>query len=478
MQGELTMTWTMRLAATATAAMLTLSGGAARAQDTSGATQLRVHGSNTIGAKLGPDLAKALAASQGLTAGVTKPGAKPEIFDLEFSKSESNQRSIFKFEAEGSGSAPTGLASGAADVGMMSRPINDKELAATAAAGLGDLRATGAENVIALDGLVVIVNRNNSVGALTIDQIARIFSGEIKDWAEVGGTRGPINIYARDNVSGTWDTFKSLVLDPGKRALAAGAKRYESSEELSDNVDGDVQGIGFIGFAYIRNAKPLKIATPCGLQFTPEAFGVRTEEYPLARRLYMYVPSTKKNDAAAAYIRFALSDQAVQTVDDAGFISLKLEQSSERYVADRAKAARDFSDAVNAAAATRLIDGFADLTGKSGRVSTTFRFETASDALDARSREDVRRVADYVKSTGVDPQRLSLVGFADPRGNFRQNLELSDRRAKQIAAALGRLGLTIPAANVKGFGIVAPVACSDGAAGLAKNRRVEVWVRR
>lgn len=440
------------------------------------ALELRIHGSNTIGAKLAPDIAKAMAAAKGLTGVVTKPGAKPEFFDIEAQKSESNQRYLFRFQAEGTGSAPIGLAQGKADVGMMSRPINDKEVVDTGVAGLGDLRAVGAENVIALDGLVVIVNKSNPVGALTIDQIARIFSGEIKNWSEVGGTAGAINIYARDNVSGTWDTFKSLVLDPGKRALVAGAKRFESSDDLSDSVGGDVQGIGFIGFAYIRGNKALKISTACGLQFTPEPFGVRAEEYPLSRRLYMYLPATRKNDAAAAYVRFALSEAAEPAVDQAGFISLKPERATAAYMLERGQLDR-LKAATTDDAAPRLMDALAGEIKQAARLSTTFRFRTASSDLDSRAVEDVRRLADYLKKAKIDPQKIALFGFADIRGQFRRNLELSNARASQVAAELTRSGFAVPPANVRGFSVLAPVACSDGDNGLAKNRRVEVWVR-
>jgi phosphate transport system substrate-binding protein len=90
------------------------------------------------------------------------------------------------------------------------------------------------EHVVGLDGLAIIVNKSNAVSALSKAQLASIFTGEIADWRELGGAAGPIKVLSRDDKSGTYDTFKALVLGKGK--LAAGAVRIEDSRELSDRV--------------------------------------------------------------------------------------------------------------------------------------------------------------------------------------------------------------------------------------------------
>ena len=90
------------------------------------------------------------------------------------------------------------------------------------------MTAAKVENVIALDGLAIVVNKDNPVQALTLDQIAEIFSGQITNWERVGGPSAPISLYARDAKSGTFDTFKNLVLEKDKdrkRELSASAKR-------------------------------------------------------------------------------------------------------------------------------------------------------------------------------------------------------------------------------------------------------------
>src|SRR5439155_922505 len=74
----------------------------------------------------------------------------------------------------------------------------------------GDMTSPAAEHVLGLDGIAVILSKNNPVESLSKGQVAQLFAGEITDWSQVGGPSGPVNIYARDDKSGTYDTFKTL----------------------------------------------------------------------------------------------------------------------------------------------------------------------------------------------------------------------------------------------------------------------------
>ena len=438
--------------------------------------ELKLQGSNTIGAKLVPELARGFAEVNGFAGELIRPGSTPEEFDAEYSKAESDQHQVYRFQAEGSATAFTGLAAGAADIGMSSRMVKKEELDATRDA-LGDLQLPGAENVIALDGVVVITNPDNPVSALTLDQISRVFAGEITDWACLGGNPGTIAIYARDAKSGTFDTFKALTLDPEKRKLADSAKRFESSEELSEAVVRDPNGIGFIGFAYVGNAKPLTVGTSCGLKFRPEEFSVKTEEYPLSRRLYLYLPPNSRTAAAQAFVNYALSAPAQEIVAKNKFINLNATAGSAMYTLERNQYNR-VRGVTPSASSMRLMDSLSDRIADGLRLSVTFRFKMGSADLDNRALDDLRRLTGYIKQHPGIERRLTLFGFADQKtGSEAVNLELSVRRAKQIAAALEAQGTKIPEQQVQGYGIIAPVACNDSDAAVEKNRRVEVWLR-
>jgi glucose/mannose transport system substrate-binding protein len=266
---------------------------------------LRLHGSNTIGNELAPALCEDFLKYQGATSVQRKPGSKEDEVDIEaVLPSESGETLTIEIQSHGSSTAFEDLAHGQCDIGMSSRQIKPDEAQRCATAGLGDLSTPSCENVLALDGVAVLVNKSNGVSSLTKQQLADIFSGKITDWAQVGGTGGPIYLYAPDDKSGTLDTFKSLVLNP--RPISARASRFEDSAKLSDAVAADNNAIGFAGTAFTRNCKALAISNGTDKPQLPTTFAISAGNYPLSRRLYLYVAADTQNKWTRKFVEFAL----------------------------------------------------------------------------------------------------------------------------------------------------------------------------
>ncbi|WP_297843886.1 substrate-binding domain-containing protein, partial [Pseudomonas sp.] len=198
-----------------------------------GVAALRIQGSNTIGASLGPALVVGLLQTQGFEDVRIESGAH-ENEQRVVGKTADGHRVFIEVAAHGSGTGFSALKAGTTDLAASSRRIKDSEL--TDLAALGDLKSPKAEQVIAIDGVAVILHPVNPLRQLNTEQLARIFSGEIHNWEELGGTGGAIHLYARDDQSGTFDTFNELVLVKNHKTLARSAKRFESSEQLSDEV--------------------------------------------------------------------------------------------------------------------------------------------------------------------------------------------------------------------------------------------------
>ena len=217
---------------------------------------------------------------------VIAPGANEEEKTVEGTLPGDGAASEIQVQAHGSATAFTGLADGSCDIGMASRKIKPDEIAKLSA--LGDMTSPASEHIVGLDGIAVIVNQANPLTSLTKDQLSKIFSGATTDWSAAGGGSGTIHLYARDDKSGTFDTFKSLVL--GSANLASSARRFEDSSALSDAVANDANGIGFIGLPYVRSAKAIAVAETGAMPMLPNRFTVATEDYPLSRRLYLYTP--------------------------------------------------------------------------------------------------------------------------------------------------------------------------------------------
>jgi phosphate transport system substrate-binding protein len=249
-------------------------------------TVLRIQGSNTIGAKLGPALVKGMMEEEGLRAIQQTPGDRENEVHILGHDAQGNQVQV-ELAAHGSSTGFAALKDGSAELAASSRPIKDAEFQDLA--GFGDLRSQYAEQVIAIDGLAIIQHPANPLRALTTAQLAAVFAGEVKTWEELGGQGGAIHLYARDDQSGTYDTFKELVLSRQGKSLAAGAQRFESNDKLSAAVSADPQGIGFVGLASINQARALAIADGDSQAMAPGADLIATEDYPLSRRLFLYI---------------------------------------------------------------------------------------------------------------------------------------------------------------------------------------------
>lgn len=407
-----------------------------------------ISGSNTVGAQLAPDWAVAFLTQKG----AVQVGVTPLKTENEFRvEGYSGDKPVYiDIHAHGSSTGFQRLREKHADIAMSSRAINNTELEQLRS--LGDFTQYSSEHVVAIDGLAVIVHPRNPVGSLTIKEIAKLFSGEIRNWQALGGPDRPVNVYARDDKSGTWDTFKSLVLQQGA-TLAQSALRFESNDALSDEVAGDLGGIGFVGLASVRQAKALAVIAGATAAVKPDHIHVATEDYPLARRLYLYTPQTSTNPYVAEFVQFAQSQQGQQIVEHVGFVS----QNPIRLNVDVDQGPLSYRT----------------LAAKAQRLSINFRFQAGKAELDNKAKRDIWRLAAYLKDPDNQHLRVHLVGFSNKKTDPGLSTVLSKLRATAVKLELFRYGIITEA--IAGYGSERMVADTEGFTGQ-KNDRVEVWV--
>ena len=414
-------------------------------------TLLNIHGSNTVGESLAPSLAVAYLKAKGLEdVKVEETAVKNEKVIKGVLASQGKTVQI-KIAAHGSSTGFKGLMSGAADIWASSRPVKDKEV--DAAKLMTNLRDQNSEHVVGIDGLAIIVHPENSVTSVTTENLGRIFSGDITNWSELGGPNLAISLYARDDNSGTWDSFKKMVLGKTYK-LSAAAARYESSERLSDNVSRDRGGIGFIGMAFVRDAKLLAIADGPAQALQPTKLSVGTEDYALSRRLFLYSDDNPANLYVHEFIRFAEGIRGQEIVQLSGFVSQNV-------------------SAINPELDEDLPQEYVTLVNGAERLSVNFRFQEGSAKLDNKAIKDIERLVYFLKQRGQENE-LMLIGFGDKRKNESRSKLLSKLRAMAVRRELVRHG--VYPKETTGYGEFNPVASFNGS-GRSKNRRVEVWLR-
>jgi phosphate transport system substrate-binding protein len=217
----------------------------------------------------------------------------------------------------GSGVGLAALQNGQTDIADASRPINAKEQEACVL----KFGAVPTEYKVAVDGLSVYVNKDNPVKELSLEQLAGIFTGKIQNWKDVGGKDAPINIYSRENSSGTYEFFKEHVLK--KKDFAATAQTMPGTAVLVQRIESDPNGIGYGGAAYETGARAIGVkkdaASPA---IEPTEATVMSGAYPIWRYLYNYVMPQSDTNEIAAYLTWIRGADGQKIAKEVGYYAL------------------------------------------------------------------------------------------------------------------------------------------------------------
>jgi phosphate transport system substrate-binding protein len=237
----------------------------------------------------------------------------------------------------GTGGGFTKFCAGETQVSNASRPIKQEEADACAAAGIEFV-----EIPVALDALSVVVNPENDwATCVTIDQLKSLWQPEptANTWADLEASwpAEQIVLYGPGTDSGTFDYFTEAVVGE------AGSSRsdfFPSEDDvvLVQGVEGDVNALGYFGFAYyLEEGERLKALEIDGGEgcIAPSAETVNDGTYPLARPLYVYVnkAAADENPDLAGFIEYILSEDARELIADTGYVLLPEEQYGEALTA-------------------------------------------------------------------------------------------------------------------------------------------------
>jgi len=245
-----------------------------------------IKGSDTLGAKLVPQLAEQFKAQH--------PGT------------------AFDIAAEGSATGFAALIDKTAAIGMASRPAKPEEIANGKAKGV-DLK----ETIVAYDGIAVIVNNANSIKGLTKKQVEQIFTGEVTDWSAFGGSGGKISVYTRNTSSGTYAEFKELAMK--KRDYAPDSQKLAGNEQIAQEVGKNANGVGYVGLAYTK-AGGIKVVPIDGA--SPSKESVLAKSYPYARPTFFYT-NGEPAGVVKEFIDFTVGPEGQKIVEQVGFVPIK-----------------------------------------------------------------------------------------------------------------------------------------------------------
>jgi len=254
----------------------------------SAADKLVIKGSDTLGAKLVPQVAEAFKAAN--------PGV------------------VFEIAAEGSTTGIAAIIDGTANIGMASRRPKATEESAAMAKGVNMKRT-----VVAYDGMAVIVNDKNPVTQLTLRQVEQIFTGDLTDWSGVGGNAGAFSIYTRNTSSGTYSEWKEQAMN--KRDYAPSSQKMAGNEQIAAEVAKNPNGVGYVGLAYAKapGVKIVAIVNAEGKATLPDLASVHAHSYPYSRPTF-FLTNGEPTGLTAKFIAFMLGTEGQAIAEQVGFV--------------------------------------------------------------------------------------------------------------------------------------------------------------
>lgn len=202
------------------------------------------------------------------------------------------------------------IMAGTVEIGNASRDAKEKEISKAKESGINLY-----QNIVANDGIAVIVHPKNTINNLTLEQIQAIYTGKITNWKELGGPDMNIVVISRDTSSGTYEVFYEIAMK--KQNIFPSCIMVASNNAAVTSVKTTPGAIAYSGLGYLTSSiKPIQIN---GVD--PTIKNILTGEYPVSRKLNMYT-NGKPQGITKSFMDFILSPQGQKIVENQGFIKV------------------------------------------------------------------------------------------------------------------------------------------------------------
>ena len=426
----------------------------ANAQAQVDAERVRIHGSQTMAARLVPAVAESWLRDIGYQ-DIRREQANATLTEIHAQRD--GMPLVVEIQASSSAQGFQDVVDGNAQIAMMTRRPNAVEL--DAGWQLGDLASHDQEFAMALDGAAVVVHRDNPLPKLGLAQLRRVLSGQVRDWRELGG-RGAVHLHMVAGANSARDLIDERVMQGSPYAPA---QLHANGESLVKAIAQDPGGIGFVTLRqpWGANVRPLALSDG-GRAVAPTRLAVQSEDYPLARRFYLY-GSQMMGALSRSFALYTMGQRGQDAVTRAGHFALTLRPG---YAPPTLVGPKDYRDLVGQATRLPLSLRF-NLTGNN-------ESGVAASVYDSRAVRDIDRIVAFMRLPVNRGRRLLVVGFADAAGSSVAATMMSNDRADLVAHELMARGLTV--LHARGVGAQVPLTASGNLSARYRNERVEIWM--
>lgn len=461
-------------------------------------TILTLAGASTLANRLVPELAHFYLTHIGANEVRKIPGKSADEFVMQGIFYSTKEIRSIHIEGRGTPAGFAALKDGSCDVALAAERISADEAKAMGE----DFLSAESEYRLGMDAVAVVVHKDNPVSALTVEEVGKIFAGEITNWDQVGGPSAAIKVFALRDTFGTRRFFEDMFLS-GK-GLVPTVREVDVHSLLPDLVSRDPWAIGFSSITVANQCRemPLK-AGVVSEAVLPSAQAIRTQAYPAGRSMYLYLMPKSRNVYALDFIRVSLSEKGQEIVKKFGFVGNEDIASGMSNVRQAVQAQEPVSSApdmiepetskapplsgplpqlvqfdgevVPDDIRRKVLQDVLDGVFEAAHLPIVFRFEPGSIDLDQQAIKDVNRVVAMMKEPKNLKKKVVLVGYSDSAGAYAPNLAVSRKRAEvveQLLKAKGLKNVVVLAAGEEGA-----VQSNESRVGRENNRRVEVWLK-
>ncbi len=384
----------------------------------------------------------------------------------------------FRLRQMGDDEAFADLIANQTDFVLASRAALTTELDLARQADLGDLQAPGTFRVLALDALVPVVSPRNPISTISVEDLARIFAGEVESWAELGGVDQPVYLHVPAPGDAARSIFLERVMLPLGKGIDLDSSEHDDSAAMLDAIRRDPLAIGLVRKSQVDRVRILDLGGAYGFVLSAEDEALKSEDYPLPLPLFMYRGQGRLPRIAREFIRFAGSPAGQIAVLRSGFVDQSLTRATLSRQGDR------LTNAIRNAGGDVTLSDLQEMTRTLqplSRLSVSFRYDHDGARLDAQSVANIGMLADALETGTIGVRAIYFIGLTDTAGGADLNLRLSRERAQAVRDAVLAQALTFDPGSMRvdalGFGESMPLTCEDTEWGPRINRRVEVWLR-
>lgn len=219
---------------------------------------------------------------------------------------KNNEGVNFTYNPTGSGSGITAVSEGRCDIGLSSRALKDEE------------KANGLiETVLAYDGIAIIVNNDNPVTNISLEDLTKVYTGEITNWKELGGSDSEIVLIGREAGSGTRDGFETIT---NTKDLCKYRQELTSTGDVITTVSTNPDAIGYASLASVKDS--VKALTVDGVTATEAT--IKDGSYPIQRPFVLVTKDgVTLSETAQSFFDFVTSGNASEVIAAAGCVPVK-----------------------------------------------------------------------------------------------------------------------------------------------------------